>query len=429
MNKCFAFLLLTLPVFFNSCNSSKPQRHDREREQEKTYSQEQDHLQADLFLYHTDSIHTQLYFSLNNNQLVYKKTDSTNTFEARLRVFYKILPYIDSKSFIDSTTLFVSDPSVGEPKAKKISGYINLNIHLAQTAYLEVYLGDENSKKHHVHYLKCDKKNPYTQQNYLFLGGSGQVYFSNKIEAGNTLTVNNVRVHYQKARVDFFLTDYSLPPPPFSEKTPTPYPSIPDSTFYTQSFDGHSFKLSVAKKGVYFIRLDSSQNGAGCTLLGVEQNFPKVLSHVQMIAATRYIMSREEYLKLINASDLQAAIDGFWMTLAGNEERARELIKRYYNRVQDANSFFTSHVEGWKTDMGMVYIIFGPPNKTYKTQEMETWVYGQEGSPQAVTFKFEKIPNPFSENNFKLLRNISFRDPWYIAVNNWRAGHVYLEAK
>ncbi|HEX7413258.1 MAG TPA: GWxTD domain-containing protein, partial [Bacteroidia bacterium] len=223
--------------------------------------------------------------------------------------------------------------------------------------------------------------------------------------------------------------DYSLPPPPFSQREPSPYPSIPDSSFYVKSYDGHSIPLQVAKQGVYFIRLDSASNTSGCTIMGVEQNFPKVLSHIQMIAATRFILSKEEYQKLMSASDKQAAIDKFWLDLAGNKERARELIKCYYNRVQDANSFFTSHIEGWKTDMGMVYIIFGAPNKTYKTQQMETWVYGNEGTPNSVTFRFEKINNLFSDTNFKLIRNASYKDPWYIAVNNWRDGHVYLDTK
>jgi GWxTD domain-containing protein len=261
------------------------------------------------------------------------------------------------------------------------------------------------------------------------MGNNNRVFFSNKIEKGNNITLYDTRVSFTKARVDFFTTDYSLPPPPFSDRSPLPYPSIPDSTFYVSSYDGHSMPLTINKRGVYFIRLDSSANVTGCTVMGVEQNFPKVLSHTQMIAATRFIMNKDEYQKMINAKDKQAAIDNFWLTLGGGEDRAKELIKRYYNRVQDANTFFTSHTEGWKTDMGMIYIVFGPPNKTYKTQQMETWVYGNEGTPNSATFRFEKINNPFSENNFKLIRNVSYRDPWYIAVNNWRDGHVYLEAK
>ncbi|MCB2203735.1 GWxTD domain-containing protein [bacterium] len=34
----------------------------------------------------------------------------------------------------------------------------------------------------------------------------------------------------------------------------------------------------------------------------------------------------------------------------------------YYNRVAYANKHFRHHFEGWKTDRGMVYIIYGPPD-------------------------------------------------------------------
>ena len=431
MNK---LVLLSITLFFIlsfntiQAQSRKQKRNNnKEREQSKTYSKDANDLKVNMFLYHADSINSQLYYSIDNSQLIYRKQDSTNTFSARVKVFYKFLPYADAKVFFDSSTVYINDKVTGEPQAKIIAGYIPLKIPAAQTSYIELYIKDENGKKQQTHYIKCEKQNVYGQQSYLLLSNNGNVFFSNKIEKGNNINVFNTRITFNKARVDFFVNDYSLPPPPFSERVTAPYPSIPDSTFYINSADKHSIPLSIIKQGVYFIRLDSATTG--CTLMGVEQYFPKVLSHAQMIAATRFIMNKDEYQKMINTNDKQTAINTFWLTLGGGEDRAKELIKRYYNRVQDANSFFTSHIEGWKTDMGMIYIVFGPPNKTYKTQQMETWVYGNEGAPNSATFRFEKISNPFSDNNFKLIRNVSYKDPWYIAVNNWREGHVYLEAK
>jgi len=428
MNKVYIAIIGLLFVL-SSCNSTKPQKRDREREQSKTYSKDINDLQADLFLYHADSLNSQLYYSINNTQLVYKKTDSTNNFAAQVKVFYKFLPYADAKVFFDSSTVYITDKAKGEPQAKILTGYIPLRIPAGQTSYIELYISDANGKKHQAHFIKCEKQDPYGQQSYILIGDGGHIFFSNKIEKGTNLNVYNTRITFNTARVDFFANDYSLPPPPFSDRQPLPYPSVPDSTFYINSYDGHTIQFKIAKQGVYFIRLDSLANISGCTVMGVEKYFPKVLSHAQMIAATRFIMSKDEYQKMINSPDKQAAIDNFWLTLGGGEDRAKELIKRYYNRVQDANTFFTSHIEGWKTDMGMIYIVFGPPNKTYKTQQMETWVYGNDGAPNSATFRFEKINNPFSQNNFKLIRNANYRDPWTIAVSNWREGHVYLEPK
>lgn len=429
MSKTLHIVFYVLLFALVACDSSNPkrQRRDREREQSRTYNKEVDDLQVHMFLYHVDSLNSQLYYSIDNKQLIYKKADSSNNFAAQAKVFYKFLPYADSKSFFDSATVYINDRSAGEPQAKTLAGYIPLKINVSQTLYIELQISDVNGKRHQTHYVKCDKKNPYGQQSYIIMGNDKSVFFSNKIEVGNSVNIYNTRVAFNKAQVDFFANDYSLPPPPFSQKQPTSYPSVPDSTFYINGNGAHNVPLKITKQGIYYIRLDSA--ATGCTVMGVEQNFPKVLSHQQMIAATRFIMNKDEYQKMISTPNKQAAIDNFWLALGGGEDRAKELIKRYYNRVQDANSFFTSHIEGWKTDMGMVYIIFGPPNKTYKTSQMETWVYGNEGAPNAVTFRFEKINNPFSENNYRLIRNASYTDPWYIAVNNWREGHIYLDTK
>ena len=425
-------LIATYCVLLVSCNTSKPQGQgkNREKEQSRAYSKEDNNLEVSMFLYHSDEINSQLYYNINSSQLIYKKEgDTAGSFKASIKAFYKILPNADAKTFYDTATVYINNKSEKEPQPKYITGYIPLKINAPQPCYIELHLSDINGRKQHTHYIKCDKTNPYTQQNYIFIGNSGSIYFSNKIERGSDVVINNARVTYKKARIDFFANDYSLPPPPFSQKEPLPYPSVPDSTFYINSYDGHSIPLKIAKQGIYFVRLDSLSNQVGCTIMGVEQYFPKVLSHIQMIVATRFLTNKDEYQKMISASDKQAAIDNFWLTLGGTQERAKELIKRYYNRVQEANTFFTSHIEGWKTDMGMVYIVFGPPTKTYKTQQMETWVYGNEGTPNSVTFRFEKINNPFSENNYKLIRNQSYKDTWYIAVNNWRDGHVYLDTK
>ena len=37
----------------------------------------------------------------------------------------------------------------------------------------------------------------------------------------------------------------------------------------------------------------------------------------------------------------------------------------YYRRVRFANEEFTQYKDGWKTDRGMIYILFGPPNQVF----------------------------------------------------------------
>jgi GWxTD domain-containing protein len=421
----FLYYLLILIAVSVSCNSSKPR--NRERTSTKPYHKKETtvELTANMFLYHGTNNTSFLYYKINNTQLLYKKIDTNQYFSSVIRVSYKFMPAANDRKIIDSGTVYIEDKSPTPPQARDLVGYLPFTVNDGQDSYLELYVQDVYGRKSQTHYIHCDKRNAYSQQNYLFLGSNKEILFSNKIEKGTTIEVSNTHINFSKARVDFFANDNALPPPPFSQREPMLYPAIPDSTFYISASEGH-FPLRISSQGIYFIRLDSS-NAGGCLLLGVEQNFPKVQSHAQMIASSRFIMSQPEYQKLIDATDKQAAIESFWLGLAGNQDRGREMIKHYYGRVQEANRFFTSHIEGWKTDMGMVYIVFGAPAKTYKTSDMETWVYGQENTPNSVTFRFDKINNPFSDNCFKLQRGVQFKDPWTIAAQNWREGRVNME--
>jgi GWxTD domain-containing protein len=58
-----------------------------------------------------------------------------------------------------------------------------------------------------------------------------------------------------------------------------------------------------------------------------------------------------------------------------------ELMDEYYARVEYANKTFKHFSEGWKTDRGMVYIIFGPPSSVERrpfdidSKPYEVWTY------------------------------------------------------
>jgi hypothetical protein len=105
------------------------------------------------------------------------------------------------------------------------------------------------------------------------------------------------------------------------------------------------------------------------------------------------------------------------------------LLKRYYGRVKEANKYYTSYTQGWKTDRGMVFVVFGKPTNMYMTSKGEVWVYGMETSMNSIRFVFNKTENPFSDNDYILERSQFFKDPWYSAVDYWRQGHVYMDMR
>lgn len=72
----------------------------------------------------------------------------------------------------------------------------------------------------------------------------------------------------------------------------------------------------------------------------------------------------------------------FWKQKDPNPTDAdNEAFDEYYRRIAYANDNFTHYVDGWKTDMGMVYVVLGPPDNVEHhpfdpdSKPYEVWQY------------------------------------------------------
>ena len=184
--------LVSCTMILVSCDTTKPQQgkqgqgQGRNRQNARANKQdtEANEMQVSMFLYHSDETNSQLYYNINNNQVLYKRSDTTGDFIARVKIFYKLLPNPDAKTFYDSATVYVEDRSKTEPQAKYITGSFPIKVNATQPCYIEFRVSDVNGKRQHTHYIKCDKTNPYTQQNYLLMGSGSSIYYSNEIRTG-----------------------------------------------------------------------------------------------------------------------------------------------------------------------------------------------------------------------------------------------------
>ena len=192
-----------------------------------------------------------------------------------------------------------------------------------------------------------------------------------------------------------------------------------DSAFYVSS--KHEFTLS--KKGMYFFRSDSAKLN-GRTVKVTESHFPKLKKVDELISPIVYISKPSEYKSLLQKEEKKKALDRFWLSLAGNREKAAKIIKNYYGRVSQSNELFTTYKEGWKTDKGMVYIIFGPPDTVTKTLKNEVWQYKKNSHNPEIKFTFARIKNIFSNEHFTLIRNPTYSRVWFRTVDLWRKGKV-----
>lgn len=85
----------------------------------------------------------------------------------------------------------------------------------------------------------------------------------------------------------------------------------------------------------------------------------------QAIKQLRYIAYQDEIDKIKEAEtqeEKKERFEQFWNKKdpTPNTER-NEAFQEYYSRITFANRNFKSYTEGWMTDKGMVYVIFGPP--------------------------------------------------------------------
>ncbi len=153
-------------------------------------------------------------------------------------------------------------------------------------------------------------------------------------------------------------------------------------------------------------------------------HFPQMRDLNEMIRATRYIATRDEYKSMRESRNPKEALDSFWLQFAGDSETARELIRTYYARVHEANLYFSGFREGWCTDRGMVHVVFGHPDRIRRDRYGETWIYGEEGEVNTLIFRFTVRASGDDFNVFELERYPGFRSPWEAMVSSWRRGKI-----
>ena len=162
-------------------------------------------------------------------------------------------------------------------------------------------------------------------------------------------------------------------------------------------------------------------------------NYPSVASAREMAAPLIYIMDDDNHEEMMSISDpdsLKEAIDRFWLSNVGSQNRARSVITMYYERVEQANKQFSNFKEGWKTDMGMIYILFGPPWYVDRTLNRMQWSYSYDRNDPRRNFYFERnrIPNEYYPfNHYVVQRSQSYFNLIYQQTELWRTGRI-LEA-
>ncbi|HEY3429827.1 MAG TPA: GWxTD domain-containing protein, partial [Cyclobacteriaceae bacterium] len=183
----------------------------------------------------------------------------------------------------------------------------------------------------------------------------------------------------------------------------------PDSSFLIKAGE----KVSFINKGLYLAQQDTASTEG--LAFRVEDDYPKLGRMENLTGPLLFICTAEEAKKLQQVGNDKKKFDQIILSITGNTERARIFMRNYFKRVELANQYFTSYKEGWKTDRGMIYIIFGSPQEVYLFEDREVWEYNNSNGK--IRFQFVKSPTLFDPENHVLIRDKKFRDTWYKTVD------------
>jgi len=108
-----------------------------------------------------------------------------------------------------------------------------------------------------------------------------------------------------------------------------------------------------------------------------------------------YIISNEEkqaWKRLATDDERQQFIEQFWLRRDPTPDtEENEFKEEHYRRIAYANEHYASGIPGWKTDRGMIYIKYGPPDEIEDHSSGGTYERPmEEGGGETSTYPFQQ---------------------------------------
>ncbi len=245
-------------------------------------------------------------------------------------------------------------------------------------------------------------------------------YFSRFINLDQSVRLVNVFGNEGKYQIEGVINNQAVAIPPFDEGRIQAPSKIEIDTLYG-AVENEVLKFSTP--GHYIIN-EATDPSNTLGVLVTDPFFPYFGQFERLVEPLIFITTNDEYKTLRTARDTRSAFENFVTTRISNGGRiAQDFVKYYYRRLRKSAHLFTSNKEGWKTDRGMVYQIYGNPLQVFRNEEQELWVYAAPNGGR-IRFNFEIVSEENNLLTYRLIRESKFKESWVDAVTSWRSGKV-----
>ncbi|MFO8129672.1 MAG: GWxTD domain-containing protein [Bacteroidales bacterium] len=375
-------------------------------------------LDPEWHMHHLDDSTTRFTLYLSMNDFRYEPVENSGAFKAHYEIRYRIHTSYTDKTLIDSFSRNYIDSAFHPVMAHSRTHVFELPLDRGENYLLRLDIYDRNAMLSDFFMIDVPKKNFPENGDFLIIN-----HMQDTLNRTHIMADEHIKIvapeDIPRLWVRYYTRDFPIAKPPFSEGDPVTFDYTADSVFSIPMRGRETDFFALPDQGIYHFQLDTNTR-QGLTLFRFYRGFPEMDSPQKLILPLRYITSEKEYDALTGDTSAKLALDRFWLDNTGNPVRAKKTINKFYNRVILANRLFSSYLEGWKTDRGMIYIVFGPPKIVYRDNISERWIYGEEKNVNSLELEFVKVSNPFTQNDFMLIRSSGYKEKWYQAVLSWR---------
>jgi len=148
-------------------------------------------------------------------------------------------------------------------------------------------------------------------------------------------------------------------------------------------------KISLGQYKLIIKALDADEDlisGTSKSFISKIYGFPSSITNLDLaIEQMAFIATADDRDDMLESETYEEKLEkfkAFWKKKDPSPTSVQnEVLIEYYRRVSYANKKFKHYYEGWNTDMGMIYIVLGPPDNVdrhpfeYDSKPYEIWYY------------------------------------------------------